>query len=324
MATASAQPVVITIQPDFSALDLASNTPATTPLPSRISSAVPTSSAVNILIAIPSLVGRIGQSIPTRSEGEDYSFAGRKKREILGRRAEDAVGSAEAQLPLCSSPGCWQSTIVFRRSYAPARQSGSVARALQSLTDGVSLRRLRTLAARQARTRLGLEDLRRLGFGRLRRLGANPLGQRLSVHQELNFIRVQDLALEQILRDPDQRVAIRGEDVLGALVAMHNELLHFLVDLDRGVLAEVALGGEIPSQEDFLLVLAEGQGTQARHPEFAHHAAREFRRLLDVVAGAGGDVVQKHLFGHASAHHDGKLRLEIVLGVRVLVIHRQL
>src|SRR5579864_1402176 len=114
MATASAQPVVITIQPDFSALDLASNTPATTPSPSRISSMVPTSSAVRILIAIPSLVGRIGQSIPTRSEGEDYSFAGRKKRGILWRGGEGGGWSAEGQPPLWLSAGCWQSTIVFR------------------------------------------------------------------------------------------------------------------------------------------------------------------------------------------------------------------
>src|SRR5579864_1909482 len=127
MATASAQPVVITIQPDFSALDLASNTPATTPSPSRISSMVPTSSAVRILIAIPSLVGRIGQSIPTRSEGEDYSFAGRKKREILGRRAEHAVGSAEAHFPFA------------RRQVAGKAQSSSAGAMLPPVKAAASL-----------------------------------------------------------------------------------------------------------------------------------------------------------------------------------------
>src|SRR5215471_2476464 len=42
--TANAHPAVITIQPEFSALDFFSNTPATTPSPNRISTVVPMNS----------------------------------------------------------------------------------------------------------------------------------------------------------------------------------------------------------------------------------------------------------------------------------------
>src|SRR5687767_10702321 len=55
--TASAQPVVITIQPAPCAFDRASSTPATTPLPSRMRSAVPTISATNGDMALSSGLG---------------------------------------------------------------------------------------------------------------------------------------------------------------------------------------------------------------------------------------------------------------------------
>src|SRR6516165_3667378 len=42
--TAKAHPAVITIQPEFSALDFFSNTPATTPSPNNTSTAVPMNS----------------------------------------------------------------------------------------------------------------------------------------------------------------------------------------------------------------------------------------------------------------------------------------
>ena len=54
--TAMAQPNVMTIQPLFCALDWLSKTAATTPSPSRISSAVPITSAPKILNCAPPLV----------------------------------------------------------------------------------------------------------------------------------------------------------------------------------------------------------------------------------------------------------------------------
>ncbi len=93
--TASPQPVVITIQPDFSAFDLCSNTPATTPSPSRISNIVPTSSAPKSLLDSPRnkvAVKRNSIVIPEKKRplvrgGFLERVTGRRRRKRRGGRA---------------------------------------------------------------------------------------------------------------------------------------------------------------------------------------------------------------------------------------------
>src|SRR6266567_1392369 len=160
------------------------------------------------------------------------------------------------------------------------------------------LRGLRAFAAGQSRGGLGLQDLGGLGLRRLRRLGANARREGLPLDQQFHLGGVQHLALEQRLRDADERVAVRAEDVFGALVAAQDELFHFLVDLDRRVFAEVALGSQVAPQENSLLVLAVGERPQVRHPKLAHHPSSQLRSLLDIVAGPGGDVVQEQFLSH--------------------------
>src|SRR5207245_2821832 len=55
------------------------------------------------------------------------------------------------------------------------------------------------------------------------------------------------------------------------------------------------------------------------HAELADHVARKLGGLLDVVAGAGSDVVEGELFSDSSAHHDGQAGLEVIFRVRVPV-----
>ena len=75
--TAMAQPKVITIQPLFCALDWLKRTAATTPSPSRISSAVPITSAPKILNCASSFVptcagrSRLRGCHPVRADAAD-------------------------------------------------------------------------------------------------------------------------------------------------------------------------------------------------------------------------------------------------------------
>ena len=65
MATARPQPIVITIQPASLALLLSSTTPATTPLPSKTSKAVPNTSPINsfVIMHLFLFIFQIGQII---------------------------------------------------------------------------------------------------------------------------------------------------------------------------------------------------------------------------------------------------------------------
>ena len=65
-------------------------------------------------------------------------------------------------------------------------------------------------------------------------------------------------------------------------------------------------------------------GPELAHAPLADHLAGEVGRLLDVVAGARRHVAEELLLGDAAAHHHGDRRLEVLLGVRVLVLGRQL
>src|ERR687894_112662 len=68
MATAIAQPKVITIQPEFSALEFLSSTPATTPSPRMIRIMVPMNSPIYASIYPSSLERSAGRDVARRPE----------------------------------------------------------------------------------------------------------------------------------------------------------------------------------------------------------------------------------------------------------------
>src|SRR5579859_2844919 len=81
---------------------------------------------------------------------------------------------------------------------------------------------------------------------------------------------------------------------------------------------------DFATEEDLLFLLAESNRTERAHTELAHHAAREIGSLLDIVSGARSHLAEECLFGNTAAHHDGQASLEVLLGVSVLVVDRQL
>src|SRR5438093_740526 len=103
------------------------------------------------------------------------------------------------------------------------------------------------------------------------------------------------------------------------------EPLHFLIDLDRRVLAVVAVLRDLAAKEDLLFLLAEGERAhRLAHTPLGDHLAGTLGRDLDVVGGAGGQGVEEDLLGAAPPHQDGDLTLDELLRVVVLVGLRKL
>src|SRR5262249_42765356 len=114
---------------------------------------------------------------------------------------------------------------------------------------------------------LGLENLLQSVVIALRRWG--DLRQFLAVDDDLDLVSIEDFTLEQSQRNSDQSVVVRSEDALGRFVPFSHQPLYFLVDLDRGSFAVVAVLGNFTSEEDLLFLLAKGKRSKITHAEFA-------------------------------------------------------
>src|SRR6187399_1972273 len=137
--------------------------------------------------------------------------------------------------------------------------------------------------------------LGRLRFARCnsrrRALRANRLVERQSGNDPLDLLGVERFARQQRVGHVEDCLPVLGKDRLGARVVVGHEALHFLVDLERRVLAVVLVLGNLTSEEDLLLLLSEGERSHGvAHTPFAHHAARQVSRPFEVVASAGRDA----------------------------------
>src|SRR5579863_3504525 len=148
--------------------------------------------------------------------------------------------------------------------------------------------------------------------------------QVLAVDDQADFVGIQRLPLEQSACQPVHDRLVVVQDVPRGAVRFVDEAANLGVDLPRRFLAEVAMLRDLAAEEDLLFLLAEGQRAEAAHAELADHLAGQIGGALDVVAGAGGHLLEEDLLGDAAAHQDGKLRLQVVLRHRVLVVFRQL
>src|SRR5262245_47987251 len=117
---------------------------------------------------------------------------------------------------------------------------------------------------------------------------------------------------------------MRRKNVLRGVVALADHATDFLVNLDSRGFAVVAMLVDFAAQKDLFFFLTEGQWAEVAHAEFANHLARQFGGAFDVVAGTRTHLAEEHLFRNTATHHDGDLRLEILLGVVMLVINWKL
>src|SRR5262249_56428576 len=95
------------------------------------------------------------------------------------------------------------------------------------------------------------------------------------------------------------------EDLPRPRRTLDDDPLDLAVDGERRVLAVVLLAGDLTTQEDVLLVLAEGERAElVGHPPLADHLARHLGGLFEVVAGAGRLLLAHELLGGATADQD--------------------
>src|SRR6266536_2521893 len=79
------------------------------------------------------------------------------------------------------------------------------------------------------------------------------------------------------------------------------------------------------AEEDLALLLAEGERSEVRHAPLADHRAREVGRDLDVVARAGGLLVEDDLLRDPAAHQDRDLvERELLVDVEPVLLRELL
>src|SRR5882762_6361585 len=114
-------------------------------------------------------------------------------------------------------------------------------------------------------------------------------GERARAEDPRDLLGVQRLALEQRAGERVQLLDVLLEDLPRAGGALDDDPLDLAVDGERGLLAVVLGARDLATEEDVLLVLAEGERAElVGHTPLADHLAGHLRRLLEVVTGAGG------------------------------------
>ena len=93
-------------------------------------------------------------------------------------------------------------------------------------------------------------------------------------------------------------VAAGLQHLAGACVGLAHHALDLVVDALGGLGGVVLVVGQVAAQEDLVLRLAKDLRAQrVAHAVARDHAAGQLGGALDVVGGAGGDVVAEELLG---------------------------
>ena len=121
-------------------------------------------------------------------------------------------------------------------------------------------------------------------------------GERL---EDLGDLRlVEGLLVEEREHEGVEDVAVALEDLEGLLVGVAEQRLDLLVDRRGASPRVVALVPHVAAQERLGVAVAELDGAEALgHAVLGHHGAGQSGGLLDVVARAGGDVVEDQRLG---------------------------
>ena len=188
----------------------------------------------------------------------------------------------------------------------PGRGGGVIDRGSRARTRGGTRRWYRS-----ARSRPRLRRIRR-------RL------PRCAVEQGDELLGVDRLALEQDLRQRLEVVAALVEDVLGGLVGLLDDAADLVVDLAGDLVGVVGLGGELAAEERLTAVVSEHARAEALRHAVAHdHLLGRLGDLLEVVGGAGRDLVEDDLLGRATAERHRHRVGELGPGGQELVLGRQ-
>src|SRR6185503_19317987 len=175
----------------------------------------------------------------------------------ISRSAWATASSTEANRP----PSLKLSGVTFKMPMMSVRSPMGISKFLtfQSKIRGLGRSGIPACNRRQQRLLNGLGSrLLELWTIRVATIGnRRVLVERQARDNSANLHAVERLTLQQAFSQPDHRVAILLDDRLCALKLRGDDLLHLLVDLDRGVFREVTMLGNLASEEDLLFLLAE-------------------------------------------------------------------
>ena len=113
------------------------------------------------------------------------------------------------------------------------------------------------------------------------------------------------------------------EQFLHPVSGFGHEPLDLLVDPVGGCFAVIRLVGDIPAQEDLVLLLAQGRSPDfLAHPPVAYHVAADPGDLLDIALRAGGDFPEDDLLGRAASKRRGHRTQAVRAGLQVALLRQ--
>src|SRR5436190_363241 len=228
------------------------------------------------------------------------------------------------------------SNAVTGRGLTPARGTSPAPRGaeLRRVAWRLALRGLgrRRLGERRARERerpwLRLRPRLPLGLGLADRAGRDLLREDIVLgragEQPVELILVDRLALDEDRGELVELVEVLVEHGDCAVVRLLDDAPNLVVDLARDLLGVVGLGAHLASEERHVVVPAE----HARPELLAHavphlHLLRDPGHLLEIVGGAGRDLLEDELLGSAPAQRHRKPIHEVRLRRQVAILARQ-
>src|SRR5688572_9965851 len=175
-------------------------------------------------------------------------------------------------------PSLKLSGVTLRMPMMSVRSSMGIVRCLICQTRPTNLGRLRIASRDWRKNRL---ERLRSRFLELRPiLIATGFNGRILVERQArdnpsNLNAVERLAFKQALRQTNHRLAILFDDRLGSFKLGRDDLLDLLVDLDRCVFGEIAMLGDLTSEEDLLFLLAKREWSHLGHAVLTNHRSSE-------------------------------------------------
>ena len=135
---------------------------------------------------------------------------------------------------------------------------------------------------------------------------------------------VDGLVVEQGAGDGVEAAAVLAEQLHGPLLLVAQDPLDLVVDDPGGVLGVVPGVHEVLAQEDHALRAPRHRADGVAHAPLADHLAGQLGVAHEVVGGAGGEVAVDEQLGAAAAHAHAQGVLDVLAGVDVALLHRQL
>ncbi|MPM33308.1 hypothetical protein SDC9_79881 [bioreactor metagenome] len=164
------------------------------------------------------------------------------------------------------------------------------------------------------------------GFARRRIFRRTGIDGGLAPEQDIDFDGTQGFAFQQRLRQLFQLIAMGSQQFAGPVERRINQISDLDVDFPRSRLAGIMHRRRIePDMHMFAEVTVFDRADLVVHPVDADHHPRQAADHFDILRGAGGDVADHLLLGHAAAQTHGHLveQFQLAFGIDIFLRHRE-